>query len=58
LTVKRQDPNCAYAALILKPLGLEDSMGRDDWRSLAKDVERPMVSLGEKLQQALRTKNG
>jgi small subunit ribosomal protein S1 len=39
-------------------LGPGDSMEEGEWRSFTKERERPMVSLGEKLQQALRTKNG
>ena len=35
-----------------------DSMDEDDWRNFVKDGERPIGSLGEKLQQALKSKNG
>lgn len=41
-------------------LGPDDSKSEDDRRRLAKDTEKPMSSLGEKLQQALKsnTDNG
>lgn len=35
-----------------------DSAGEDDWRSYTKAEEKPIGSLGEKLQQALKSKNG
>lgn len=34
-----------------------DTMDEGDWRSYAKGSEKPMGSLGEKLQQALKLKN-
>ena len=34
-----------------------DAMDGEDWRSYAKDSEKPIGSLGEKLQQALKSKN-
>jgi small subunit ribosomal protein S1 len=34
-----------------------DTMDGEDWRSYARDSQRPIGSLGEKLQQALKTKN-
>ncbi len=34
-----------------------DAMDGEDWRSNAKDSEKPIGSLGEKLQQALKSKN-
>jgi small subunit ribosomal protein S1 len=35
-----------------------DSASEDDWRSYTKAEEKPIGSLGEKLQQALKAKNG
>ena len=35
-----------------------DTTDEKDWRSYAKDSEKPIGSLGEKLQQALKSKNG
>lgn len=37
-------------------LGPGDSRDEEDWRSFAKDAGRPLSSLGEKLQQALKSK--
>lgn len=37
-------------------LGPGDSRDEDDWQSFAKDTEKPLGSLGEKLQQALKSK--
>ena len=34
-----------------------DTMDGEDWRTHAKDSEKPIGSLGEKLQQALKSKN-
>jgi small subunit ribosomal protein S1 len=34
-----------------------DTMDEEDWKSYAKDSEKPLGSLGEKLQQALKSKN-
>ncbi len=38
-------------------LGPGDSTDEDDWERFAKDTEKPIGSLGEKLQQALKSKN-
>jgi small subunit ribosomal protein S1 len=35
-----------------------DSAGEDDWQSYTKAEEKPIGSLGEKLQQALKARNG
>ena len=35
-----------------------DTTDEKDWRGYAKDSEKPIGSLGEKLQQALKSKNG
>ena len=35
-----------------------DKKDEEDWKNYAKDSEKPIGSLGEKLQQALKSKNG
>lgn len=39
-------------------LGLEGSVGEDDWKGFADDSGKSMGSLGEKLQQAMKKKKG
>lgn len=39
-------------------LGPGDSAAEQDWRSYAQEAQKPMGSLGEKLEKALRLKNG
>jgi len=53
VTIEKIDPD--ERKISLNP---GDKKDEEDWRNYAKDSEKPIGSLGEKLQQALKSKNG
>jgi small subunit ribosomal protein S1 len=52
VVIEKIDPN--ERKLTLAP---GNSMDEEDWRTYTKDSEKPMGSLGEKLKEALRSRN-